>query len=95
MKVIRARFCDHVYDGSRAAPKLGAIAVGLNTELLKRIWIREGIVDVGPGILIAGAVEKIIDALAAGAVRADGLRAGIIGAMGNVPSAARIASPGA
>ena len=75
VQLVRAGLGHDVDHGARRPAVLGAVVVGLDAELFERVRIGERIVDVRPGILIAGAVQKVVDAFAAGAVGGDRLRA--------------------
>src|SRR5690348_3978390 len=73
VQLVGAGFGDHVDNRAGAAAVLGAVAVGLNAELLHRIRIWEGIVHIGVVVLVAAAVQIVIDVVGAGAVGTDGL----------------------
>ena len=91
VQLVGAGFCDYVDDGAAAAAILGAVAVSLHAELFERIRIGKRIVYVGVMILVAPAIQVVVDIVGARTVGSDGLRARIGCGLLRVTPAARVA----
>src|SRR5207245_2264864 len=66
VQLVRTGLGDDIHYRARGAAILRAVIVGLDAELLESVGIRERVVHVGPGILVARAIREVCDALAAG-----------------------------
>src|SRR5262249_21167943 len=68
VQLVRAGLGHHVDDPARSTAILGAVTIGLNAEFFDGVRVRKWIVHVGVVVLIAAAVQVVIDVIGAGAI---------------------------
>ena len=79
MKLVGAAFGDGGHERAGVAPFIGPVGVGLNGELVERVWRGEDGRGVEVGIVIISAVELVVIGVAAGAVNREGGVLALIG----------------
>src|SRR5262249_34399694 len=90
VQLIRTGLRHHVNNRARAPAVLRAVTVGLNAELFERIRIREWIVHIRVVVLIAAAIEVVINVVGAASIGSNGLAAGVRGGLLRIAAAAGI-----